>query len=188
MLHTYKHVGYDGLKGTCLIFLSPRIKWHWLIRSIRRQKKRNKREIEWNLCSLIYSLIQVILRGSPKDNSVSVCSKAAGHAVRGCLDSRVMCDWPQLRKLSLSEAPISSLSSFNSCSTHWRMEEKGASIYPKHDHGSTTTTGHSHLLEVCCGLGTELSVVSVNTSFNACTATQWGTVPIPALHKGQMVL
>lgn len=120
MLHAYKHVGYDGLKGTRLMFHGPRVKWHWSIRSIERQKKGKKREIEWNLCSLIYTLIQVILSGTPKDNSVSVCSKGAGHSVRGCLDSRVMCDWPQLRKLSLSEAHISSLGSFNFCSTHGR--------------------------------------------------------------------
>lgn len=118
MLHAYKHVACDGLKGTRLMFHGPMTLKHNVNK--KTKKKGKKREIEWNLCSLIYFLIQEILSGTPEDNSVSVCSKAAGHSVRGCLDSRVMCDWPQLRKLSLSGAHISSLGSFNSCSTHGR--------------------------------------------------------------------
>lgn len=62
---------------------------------------------------------------------------------------------------------------------HWaalipaqHMEEKDASVYRKHDHGSTTNAGHSRSLEVFCGLGTELGVVSMNASSNACTAPQ----------------
>lgn len=119
---------------------------------------------------------------------MSFRSKAAGHSVRDFLNSRVIGDWLPLRNLGLPEAQISSVSSsLNSCSTHWRMEEKGVSVYHEYDHDNITTS-YSHWLEFGCGLGTELNVVSMDVTFNADTATRWGTLSTPVLHKGQMVL